>query len=125
MERKSGAEAAWAGSGEKSGNSSEDNGLRVRHVILARLRRCVLSCIYILNIGGLHMAWPTKQERELKGHENLTMADQMRAMSVPGKLTTSPVTGAVENQRRKYMENMIKARNAKAAGTGHSSKKGC
>lgn len=46
----------------------------------------------------------------LKGHQKLTMADQMKAMATSPKHRTSPITGAVENPRREFMQRMIQYR---------------
>ena len=52
---------------------------------------------------------------KLAGHEKLTMGDQMRAMAVSPKQRTSPVTGAVENPRREFMQKMIEYRASRPA----------
>lgn len=65
-----------------------------------------------------------KSDRDaLPGYEHLTMGDQMRAAGISAKEVTDPVTGAVENKRRKYLENRIADRTAKfAKGQAKSSK---
>ena len=46
----------------------------------------------------------------IPGHERLSMADQMRANKVAGKLRTDPVTGAVVNPRREFIKRQVAAR---------------
>ncbi len=63
------------------------------------------------------------EKAPLPGHQHLTMAEQMRAMSKPATLTTSPVTGAVENPRRKFMSDVIAGkREANPNAAGHMTK---
>lgn len=58
------------------------------------------------------MAKKADPDAALEGHENLSMADQMRAAGISAVKRTSPVTGAVENPRREYMKNAITAKGA-------------
>lgn len=52
------------------------------------------------------MSWG-KEIAPLDGHEHLTMADQMRAASIPSQPHTSPNNGSVTNPRREYLKNRI------------------
>lgn len=52
------------------------------------------------------MSW-SKEVAPLKGHERLTMADQMRAAAVPTAPHTSPTDGSVSNPRREYLKKRI------------------
>ena len=55
------------------------------------------------------------EQGPLPGHEHLTMHDQMRAVGIPSRPTTSPVTGAVENRRREFLKERIQYRANQAA----------
>lgn len=72
-------------------------------------------------------AWDTFREPQLKetyvakdkdplpGHEHLTMGDQMSAAAISPREKTNPTTGAVENPRREFLRNKIRARAAQSA----------
>lgn len=50
------------------------------------------------------------QYQNLKGYDKLTWTDHVRIAVTPDQLQTNPETGAVENPRRKFMEERIRAR---------------